>query len=115
MPPSITPSPVPQPQQEKPVAEEVHTDPKILTKIAVTKATKKATMESDRFINGKNITFKTEGTSVLALRSFCKMALEWMMARASIIQTEEQLREQSKTNIDACKFLGSTKRDRKTQ
>jgi hypothetical protein len=64
---SITPPPVPRPQEE-PVAKQAEevaapTDPKTLAKIAVTEAIRNATI--------KAYTFKTKGVSVLALRTFC--------------------------------------------
>jgi hypothetical protein len=73
---SITPPPVPRPQEE-PVAQEVAapTDPKTLAKIAVTEEIKNATMEdfddNNFIINGKTITFKTDYASVTVLSSFC--------------------------------------------
>jgi hypothetical protein len=77
---SITPPPVPRPQVE-PVAEQgaeevaAPTDPKTLAKIAITEGIRNATIkdfDGENFvINGKTYTFKTEGVSVLALRTFC--------------------------------------------
>jgi hypothetical protein len=64
----------------EPVAEQAEevaapTDPKTLAKIAVTEAIRNATMKDFNgeifVINGKTYTFKTEGVSVPALRTFC--------------------------------------------
>jgi hypothetical protein len=77
MSPSITHPPVPRPQEEPVLAEEVAapTDPSTLAKITVTQAIRNATMEdfdgNNFIINGKTYTFKTDGASVPALQSFC--------------------------------------------
>jgi hypothetical protein len=105
---SITPLPVPQPQQEEPVAEEVAatTDPKTHAKIKVTQAIRNATMadfDGNNFvIKGKTYTFKTNGASVPALRSFChKNGI--LMDDGKSLQTATRVnsKKQSRTNIDA--------------